>query len=76
MVNAHKDFNTAPLDPALEQEVKSIVDDLSLTEKVKMLSGHGFFEKLIAQKRMDLMLGDPSLGSAPILRTRLGRDAM
>ena len=45
MVNAHKDFNTAPLDPALEQEVKSIVDDLSLTEKVKMLSGHGFFEK-------------------------------
>ena len=50
MVNAHKDFNTAPLDPALEQEVKSIVDDLSLTEKVKMLSGHGFFEKFFGEE--------------------------
>ena len=33
MANAHKDFNTAPLDPALEQEVRTIVNDLSLTEK-------------------------------------------
>lgn len=50
MANAHKDFNTAPLDPALEQEVRTIVNDLSLTEKIKMLSGHGFFEKFFGEE--------------------------
>ena len=36
------DFNTAQPDPAIEAEIDGLLEELTLEEKVYMMSGHGF----------------------------------
>ena len=36
------DFNTAQPDPAIEAEIDDLLQELTLEEKVHMMSGHGF----------------------------------
>ena len=38
-----EDFNTAAPDPDIETEIDGLLQDLTLDEKVHMMSGHGFF---------------------------------
>ena len=37
-----EDFNTAQPDPAIEAEIDGLLEELTLEEKVRMMSGHGF----------------------------------
>ena len=48
MSSTHSDFNTQT-NPELESEITEIIADLSLEEKVWMMSGHGFFKVFLGE---------------------------
>ncbi|MAK60236.1 MAG: glycosyl hydrolase [Ponticaulis sp.] len=48
MSSMHSDFNTKT-NPELESEITEIIADLSLEEKVWMMSGHGFFKVFLGE---------------------------
>ena len=56
MSSMHSDFNTKT-NPELESEITEIIADLSLEEKVWMMSGHGFFKVfLIEFQLLDILV--------------------
>ncbi len=48
MRSMHSDFNKQ-INPELEREITEIIADLSLEEKVWMMSGHGFFKVFLGE---------------------------